>query len=105
MTYRDETETLRAELDRVRAELATLKSKPREVETLQWRDVYGAAAWVSATVMALVVVALGCGVVSFVLAESSYTALSILLAVVACASAALAGYIWWRSLPRVKVIR
>jgi len=34
--YRDETETLRAELDRARAELATLKSEPRDVEAIKW---------------------------------------------------------------------
>lgn len=110
--YRDETESMRAELDRTRAELvttraelATLKSEPREVEVIQWRDGYGVASWVVVTILALIAVATGCGFASFTLAASSRIALSAVFAVATSVPVALAGYLWFRSAPREKVKR
>lgn len=106
MTYRDETETLRAELDRARAELATIKNKPREVETIQWRDVYGGIAnWVIATVLALIATSIGTCAASHDVYNEGHPRASAVLAIACVLSSVTAVAIWWRALPRTTVKR
>lgn len=110
--YRDETESMRAELDRTRAELVTtraelaeIKSEPRDIEVIKWRDGDGVANWVIVTILTLIAIATGCGFASFTLAAHSRIALSAMFATVACVPVALAGYLWFRAIPREKVKR
>lgn len=106
MTYRDETETLRAELDRVRAELATLKSEPREVEVIPYRDKCDELLpWVEASLTVLIG-----GFAAFVLAGvfaewAGYRRVAIGLLALTGVDLATFVWLWIRSLPRVKVIR
>lgn len=106
MTYRDETETLRAELDRARAELATIKNKPREVETIQWRDVYGGIAnWVIATVLALIATSIGTCAASHDVYNEGHPRAVALFALICIAAAVVAVWLWIKALPRTKVKR
>lgn len=104
--YRDETETLRAELERVRAELATLKSEPREADAIEWFDRWGRPlSWVESTKRALLGSA---GITAFgaMAAESNgYHSIAIVLAVIASGFFSAFLRVWWHVLPRTKVKR
>lgn len=103
--YRDETETLRAELGRARAELATLKREPQEIEVIQWREHGALAEWVASSIVMLGCVVIIAGIATFIALGDGHLKVAAAIGALAIACLALMGYIAFRSLPRVKVKR
>ena len=106
MTYRDETETLRAELDRARAELATIKSEPREVEAIRWYDRNGNAEdWVVATAAFALIATVVFAIVGAIAEHYDYRRIALAMLVLAPMSFATAVWMWAKAIPRTKVTR
>ena len=106
MTYRDETETLRNELDRARAELATLKSEPREVEVIRWYDRNGNADdWVVATAAFALIAAVVFAIVGAIAEHCDYRRIALAMLALVALSLVTAVWLWIKALPRTKVKR
>lgn len=110
MTYRDKTETMSAEVQRLQheltktsSELARYKERPRT--EIEYRSLAAASSWVAP--------AIGCGTIAsllLALAAAAFEAIdwhrtAYTLVALAATLALLAGYIAWRALPRREVRR
>lgn len=106
MTYRDETETLRAELDRARAELATLKSEPREIEAIRWYDRNGnAEGWVVATTVFALIAAVVFAIAGAIAEHCDYRRIALAMLVLVALSFVTAVWLWIKAIPRTTVTR
>ena len=106
MTYRDETETLRNELDRARAELATLKSEPREVEAIRWYDRNGNAEdWVVATAVLAVAASGVFAIVGAIAEHCDYRRMALAMLALVALSLVTAVWLWIKAIQRTTVTR
>jgi len=106
MTYRDETETLRAELDRARAELATLKNEPREVEVIRGYDRNGNADdWVVATAAFALIAAVVFAIVGAIAEHCDYRRMALAMLALVALSLVTAVWLWIKAIQRTTVTR
>lgn len=104
--YRDETETLRADLDRAHAELAELKSARREVDVIQWHDSSGRVQdWVVLYVVATLVFMVAISIIATIAEHYDYHRFALAMLALASASLAVSVWLWWRAIPRAKWTR
>lgn len=104
--YRDETETLRAELDRVRAELATIKNEPREVEVIRWHDCDGnAEVWVVATTVFALIAAVVFAIAGAIAEHCDYRRIALAMLALVAMSLVTAVWLWIKAIPRTTVTR
>lgn len=99
MTYRDETDTMRAELAEAHRKIAKLSApKPREV--IVWRENGAIVESVRSAITMLFSVALLLALSAGGVAARNQPRAAIVLSVLATLCAFSGAYTWWRSLPR-----
>lgn len=100
MTYRDETETIRVQLEEAQRKLAMMEAAQAPREVIVWRENGRAADWVHNAVSFSFGAAVLLGVAVGAALANGLARLGAAVGALALASLACGLYVWWRSLPR-----
>lgn len=108
MTYRDKTETMSAEIERLQHELTKTKNElarrgDRPQTEIEYRSHAGLSSWVEPAVGYFVVLSLLAAVPAIVFEGIGWHKTAYALVALAMVFGLLAGYIAWRALPRREV--